>query len=141
MTEYLLDTNVVCEPTRKQPEPCVLDWLRSTKPQQQYVSVLTIGEIRRGITEAPSAQKRVSYERWLEQVLKPLFSGRILAVDSAVAETWGRLAGEARREGRPLPAVDGLLAATALVHGLTVATRNARDFARTGVATVDPWKS
>jgi len=100
------------------------------------LSVLTIGEIRKGIEGLADATRRQALSAWLDVELPGFFSGRILPIDVAVADRWGRLVGAA---GRPLPAIDSLLAATALVHGLTLATRNTQDFAGLPVPMVNPW--
>jgi len=137
---YLLDTNVLSEPTRKTPEPSVLRWLRSVDPGVICVSVLSLGELQKGVSLEPVKRKRAQHLTWLEDILKNTEDGNLLAVDAAVARKWGDMTAVARLEGRTLAIVDALLAATALVHDLTVVTRNARDFAGTGVRVLNPWK-
>ena len=133
---YLLDTNVVSETRKRQPEPDVIHWLEATDPNALYVSVLTLGEITKGITQRrrrdPVGADRL--ERWLAG-LRKLFAERILAVGDAEATCWGRLATRST-----LPVIDGLVAATALVQDLTLVTRNTKDFARSGARLLDPWK-
>ncbi len=140
MIRYLLDTNVLSEPTRKAPEPKVLKWLRAVDPGTLYVSVLSIGELQKGISLEPGKKKRATHEAWLEDILRNTEDGNILPIDAAVARKWGELTAAARLEGRTLAIVDALLAATALVHDLTVVTRNSRDFAGTCVRVFNPWK-
>lgn len=137
---WLLDTCVICEPTRARPAARVMRWLDEQPEESLYLSVLTMGEIRRGAARLPPGPKRRALERWLERDLAERFSGRILPVDAETADLWGRLLAQAERKGHPLPTLDSLLAATALAHGLTVATRNTNDFADTGAEVVNPWE-
>lgn len=133
---YLLDTNVLSELRRKAPDPRVFEWFALRPPVMLYLSVLTLGEIRKGIGTVPSAKRRAALADWLETGLPAYFSGRILPIDERVADRWGRMLAEA---GRPVPAVDSLLAATAATHGLVMVTRNVRDFEGLGVPVIDPW--
>ena len=132
---YLLDTNVVSETRKRRPEPKVIRWLEACSRDSLYISVLTLGEIAKGIrlqeTRDPIAAK--SLERWLVG-LSELFADRIVAVDREIANRWGRLSADLH-----LPVVDGLLAATALVRQLTLVTRNTRDVAGTGAILLNPW--
>lgn len=127
--KWLLDTNVICEPGKRRPHAKVLAWLDSLPEQDCALSVLTLGEIEKGIHALPAGSERCNKENALV-ALRRRFAGRILAVDDRVAAKWGELMGESERVGRPLPAVDNLLAATAMVHGLTLATRDTGDIAR-----------
>lgn len=136
---YLIDTNVLSELRRKQPDAKVVAWLQQRPRQSLYLSVLTLGEIRKGIARLDGAQdaaRRTVLIDWLEQELPTYFLGRMLPIDAPVADRWGRLQSDA---GRPLPAIDGLLAATALQHNLTLVTRNVRDFADLCPDIFDPW--
>lgn len=132
---YLLDTNVVSELRRPRPDPGVDSWLRRAPTDATYLSVLVLGEVRQGIERLRPRDRAQALvlEDWLES-LEAVFADRILTVDRAVAQAWGRLS-----VSSPLPAVDGLLAATALVHGLTVVTRDTVPFERVGVPWLDPW--
>lgn len=141
MSGFLLDTNIPSELTRSRPEPRVTAWLQATGGEELYLSVITLGEIRKGFTILPERSRRLQLERWLEEELHPWFAGRILPVDEAVAERWGALDRERQLQGAPLNTADGLIAATALEHGLIMVTRNVRDFARLGVDILNPWEA
>ena len=106
-----------------------------------YLSVLTLGEIRKGVAGLPQSKRRTHLESWLEVELHARFSGRILSIDEAVADRWGLLAAEAKRKGRTLSTIDGLLAATALGHNLTIVSRNISDFTSTHVPVLNPWEA
>lgn len=134
---YLIDTNVLSELRRKQPEPKVVVWMQSRHPQSLFLSVLTLGEIRKGLERVDDAARRQSLLDWLEVDLPNYFVGRLLSIDVATADRWGRLMAQA---GRPLPAIDALLAATALRHDLTLVTRNTRDFLGFGLELINPWE-
>ena len=104
-----------------------------------FLSVLTLGEVRKGITILPDPTSKVRLETWLSGGLIARFDGRILGIDQAVAERWGQISGSLALRGTPLSVIDGLLAATALRHNLTLVTRNKRDVEFTGAAVFDPW--
>lgn len=133
---FLLDTNAVSELRRKTPAPQVLAWFDQVDDRLLHFSVLSIGEIRRGIERLDAGAQRRSLTDWLEGTLFPWLGPRLLPVDLVVAERWGRLCAEARR---PLPAIDSLLGATALVHGLTLVTRNLGDFRLPLLRVFNPW--
>jgi len=133
---YLLDTNVISETTRKRPSEQVLAWLRQVPDDALHVSVLTLGEVRRGVERLSERRRRERLRVWLEHELREWFGRRVLSVDLAVAERWGRLLAEIRR---PAPSIDSLLAATALHHELRLVTRNAPDFDYPGLEVVNPW--
>jgi predicted nucleic acid-binding protein len=135
---YLLDTNVISELVRPRPQAAVLDWFADTPNEALFLSVLTLGEIRKGVEKLNDAPRREKLRVWLEHDLRDWFGARILPVDAAVADRWGRLLAEA---GRPLPSIDSLLAATALHHELRLVSRNARDFAYPGLVVVNPWET
>ena len=141
MSGFLLDTNCISELVRAKPEPRVTEWMRAADESLLYLSVLTLGEIRRGAAILPQGKRRTFLESWLEVDLQARFSGRILAIDDAVADRWGWLTAEASRGGRPLAAIDGLLAATALHHNLTIVSRNVDDFTGTQVPILNPWEA
>jgi predicted nucleic acid-binding protein len=141
MSGFLIDTNCISEPFRSRPDPRVLAWLQSADEQLLYLSVLTIGEIRRGIALLPQSQRRARLETWLEAELLSRFFDRILPVTRAIADRWGLLDATLRTRGRLLPVVDGLLAATAMQHNLTVVSRNLGDFTGTQVPILNPWEA
>lgn len=135
---YLIDTKVLSELRGPQPQPAVLDWFETHPRRTLYLSVLTLGEIRKGIASMPAGARRDALDHWLEQELPVYFSGRLLALDAATADTWGQLCA---RVQRPLPAIDGLFAATALQHRMGLVTRNTRDFDGLGLEVINPWPS
>lgn len=134
----LLDTNVVSEATKADPSATLLRWLEQQSLPETFLSVITLGEIEQGIYRLGDTRRAERYREWLE-ILRHDYKGRILVVDDAVMRTWGRVAGEAVREGRPATLLDSLLAATALTHDLTFVTRNVRDVAMLPVRTLNPW--
>lgn len=133
---YLIDTNVLSELRRKQLDPGVVEWFARHPARSLYLSVLTLGEIRKGIEGVADAVRRQTLLDWLETELPAFFAERLIPVDAAVADRWGRLIAHA---GRPLPAIDSLLAATALEHDLVLVTRNTEDFAGLPVEVFNPW--
>jgi predicted nucleic acid-binding protein len=135
---YLLDTCLLSELWRPAPHPGVVAWLAAVSEDDLHLSALTLGELRRGLAQLPPGKKRDRLARD-QQLLRNRFSDRVLPVSTEVAERWGELSAEARRAGRDLHVVDGLLAATALVAGLTLVTRNVADFSVTQVPLLDPW--
>jgi predicted nucleic acid-binding protein len=134
---YLIDTNVLSELRRKQPDPNVAAWMQVRPRPSLFLSVLTLGEIRKGLERVEDAKRKQALLDWLEVELPHYFVGRLLDIDAATADRWGRLMAQA---GRPLPAIDGLLAATALQHDLTLVTRNSKDFVDVGVRLINPWE-
>ena len=136
---YLLDTNVLSEPARPSPNPGVLAWLKDLDPLEPYLSVLTLGEIEKGLSLMPPGARKTALRGWLRHDLLERFRGRILSVDAEAAAAWGELDAQGQRIGRPLPVVDGLLLATASAHGLTLVTRNIRDCGDRGVEVLNPW--
>lgn len=134
---YLIDTNAISELRRREPDAHVVAWFEQRPSTALYLSVLTLGEIRKGVELVEGGQRKLKLLDWLETELPKFFSGRILPVDRAVADRWGRLQAEA---GHSVPAVDSLLAATALNHDLQLVTRNTDDFAFPGLEVINPWK-
>lgn len=135
----LLDTCVVSELVAREAESRVLTWLDALDPRVVHLSVITLGEIQRGIARLPASSRRTRLERWLDDDLVPRFDRQILDIDTAVMRTWGSIVAEAEARGRSLPVMDSLIAATAIAHRCQLATRNGRDFEGTGVPIVDPW--
>ena len=141
MSGYLLDTNCLSELVRLKPERRVTAWIEAVDESLLHLSVLTFGEIRKGLAALPQSKRRTNLETWLDVELRARFSGRILPIDIAVADRWGLLAAQTKAKGKPLSIIDGLLAATSLHYNLTLVTRNTKDVIATGVATLDPWDS
>ena len=135
---YLVDTNALSELRRKTPDERVVRWFAQRPAGALYLSVLTLGEIRKGIERLAHSERRLALMDWLEIQLPTFFAGRILDIDAAVADRWGRLVAEA---GRPLPAIDSLLVATAAQHGMTLVSRNVRDVEGLGAPVLSPWQS
>jgi len=137
---YLLDTNVLSETIKRLPQQKVLDWLRSLDERLLHLSVLTIGEIRKGATSLPNSARRIQLETWLDNDITLRFHDRILPVDQAIADRWGRISATAKKAGTPMPPIDSLLAATALHHNLTFVTRDTSRLSVTGVPLFNPWE-
>ena len=141
MSGFLLDTNVISEIKSKNPEPRVLQWMEAADERLLYLSVLTLGEIRKGAAQLSQDRRRTQLETWLEVDLQARFAGRIVPIDSGIADRWGLIAAEAKRKGVTFPVIDGLLAATALHHNLTIVSRNVRDFVSAHVPVLNPWEA
>ena len=137
---FLLDTNVVSETMRKQPSAVVLDWVAAQVTASLFISAVTLGELRRSALLLGPGKKRNALLLWIETGIKADFADRILPVGIAVMERWAELQIATQKAGRSLPLMDSLLAATALAHGLTLATRNLADFQAAGVPLLDPWR-
>jgi predicted nucleic acid-binding protein len=140
LSGYLLDTNIVSELVKAAPDAKLVAWIGSAEEELLFLSVLTIAEIRRGIERLPDGARRARLRRWLDVELADRFEGRILDVGRGVAEQWGVIMARGEAAGRRLPTMDAFFAATAAYHGMTMVTRNARDFATTGVVLVNPWE-
>lgn len=134
---YLLDTNVLSELRHRKPNPQVADWMQQRRPDSLYLSVLTLGELRKGIESLAAGEKRLRLLDWLENDLPAFFQGRILTIDSAVAHRWGSLLAAVERT---LPAIDSLLAAQAMEAGMALVTRNVKDFPIPGLTVINPWE-
>ena len=139
MSGFLLDTNCISELVRPKPDAQVIEWMDAADEATLYLSVLTIGEIRKGVAGLAQGKRRVRLERWIEVDLQARFAGRIVPIDAPIADRWGSIAAEARRRGKALAVIDGLLAATALHHDLTLVSRNVSDFAIAQVPVLSPW--
>ena len=140
MSGFLLDTNIVSELVKPKPEANVTEWVENTDESLLYLSVLTLGEIRRGIAALPQSRRRATLEAWLDKDLRARFEGRILVIDQEVADRWGLLTAAARNSGIVLPVIDGLLAATALEHNLTLVTRDTGQIPSISVVVFNPWE-
>ena len=133
---YLIDTCALSELRRKKPDANVVAWFEARSQQGLYLSVLTLGEIRKGVEALPDARRKDKILNWLEHELPLWFEDRILPIDAGVADEWGRLLA---RAGRSLPAIDSLITATAIHNRLTIVTRNVSDFDTAGVDVFNPW--
>ena len=138
--KYLLDTCVISELVAKQPNAGVVAWIDSIDPDSVYLSVITIGEIRKGIEKLPGSKRKTSLESWLKDELLVRFSGRIVSIDTGVMLTWGKTIGALELEGKKMSAIDSLISAIALHGSFCVATRNENDFKHAGVMVINPWK-
>jgi len=137
--KYLLDTCLVSELVKKEPNPAVVSWLDEQDEQKLFLSVLNLGELQKGISKLPDGTKKEELQAWVALDLVERFTGRILEIDLETALCWGRLQGEAEQAGEKLPVMDSLIAATAAAHGLIVVTRNVRDIERCRVRVCNPW--
>jgi toxin FitB len=141
MSGFLLDTNCISELVKPKPEPRVVEWMEAADEAMLHLSVLTVGEIRKGLAGIPQSKRRTRLETWLEVELQARFAGRIMPIDAAVADRWGVIAADAKRSGKGLSVINGLLAATALHYNLTVVSRNASDFTSVQVQVLNPWEA
>ncbi len=139
MSGFLLDTNCISEVVSPRPERRVLEWIDRTDEALLHLSVLTLGEIRKGIAGLATGKRRAQLEGWLETDLTVRFAGRILPIDRLVADRWGSISAEAKRKGKTVASIDALLAATALHFDLTLVTRNTSHFAPTRVSLLNLW--
>jgi len=137
--KYLLDTCLISEMVKKEPNLAVVSWLDEQDEQTLFLSVLNLGELQKGISKLPDGAKKDGLQAWVTLDLVERFTGRIIDIDLNTALCWGRLQGEAERLGVKLPVMDSLIAAVAAAHGLIVVTRNVRDMERCGVKVCNPW--
>lgn len=137
---YLLDTCVISELVRPEPNLSVQEWLQTIPSDTIFLSVLTIGEIRKGLVKLPRSKKKEQLALWLTTLLED-YKTRIIPIDLAVSETWAIIQGKAEQKGNPMPTIDGLIAATALTHNLWLVTRNENDFKPSQVPIVNPWNN
>jgi predicted nucleic acid-binding protein len=137
---FLLDTCVISELVAKQPNLHVVQWVDSIDEDVLFLSAITIGEIKRGIEKLADSSRKSALAEWLEGDLLIRFIDRILPIDISVMLVWGQLTADLEKQGRRMPAIDSLIAATCLQARLDLVTRNERDFAHSGVAVVNPWE-
>jgi len=138
---YLVDTNIPSELTREKPDARVAAFLRNAGKGTVFLSLMTIGEICKGIAGLPAGQRRTALQHWFDIDVRSWFAGRILPVTESIAERWGHLAATAKQQGLTLAVVDGVIAATALHHDLILVTRNVKDFAGLGIDISNPWET
>ena len=138
--KYLLDTCLISELVRKEPNLAVVNWLDGQDEQKLFLSVLNLGELQKGISKLPDGAQKDELQAWIALDLVERFTGRILEIDLETALSWGRLQGEAEQSGEKLPVMDSLIAATAAAHGLVVVTRNVKDMERCGARVYNPWE-
>jgi predicted nucleic acid-binding protein len=138
--KYLLDTCVISELVAKQPNPNVLTWIDSVDPDGVYLSVITIGEITKGIEKLPNSKRKQELSVWLENELLIRFQENLIELDVNILVQWGKLNARLESRGEVMPAIDSLIAASALEQGLILVTRNVSDFEGTGIEILNPWK-
>lgn len=134
---FLIDTMVLCEPTKARPNPGALAWLAAQPVSAIAVSVISLGEVAYGLLRLDDGPRKARLQDWLARDILAAFGGRMLSVDAKVAAVWAQLRS---RAGRTLPVADGLVAATALAHDLTLVSRNARDFEGLGLRLINPFQ-
>ena len=138
---WLLDTCVISELPRPTPNAAVIEWIEGRPEEDLFLSVLTLGELEKGIAKLPPSSRRADLENWVHEDLTRRFDGRLLPIGNEVAARWGSMAGIAEAQGNPLPVIDCLIAATGLHHDLIVVTRNIDDLERCGARCVNPWRA
>ena len=136
---YLLDTNVISELIKKEPNPRLLRWIDEREETDLFLSVLTFGELQKGISKLSDESRAERLQVWVDQELTRRFEGRILPIDMNIGLTWGRVQGLAEKNDNTLPAMDSLIAATAITYDLTVITRNVKDMNRCQAKVYNPW--
>jgi toxin FitB len=136
---YLLDTCVISELIKMKPKPKIVQWIEKEEENNLFMSVLTIGEIHKGIEKLPESRKKEKLHDWVRYDLEERFQDRILNFDLQTAVIWGRIQAHSELTGRAMPAIDGLIAATGLSYDLAVVTRNTTDMEISGVTLINPW--
>ncbi|MBS3026675.1 MAG: type II toxin-antitoxin system VapC family toxin [Dolichospermum sp. DET50] len=139
--KYILDTNIVSELIAKQPNKQVIEWLQRLDPENLFLSVITMGEIRKGIEKLPESLRKKNIQAWFENELLMGFEERILTIDLSVILLWGELLGELEKKGRKLPPLDSLIAATTKYHSYTLVTRNTKDFKGIDILVFNPFEN
>ena len=136
---YILDTCLISELAKSEPNKKVVDWVLSENETNFYVSVLTFGELHKGIEKLPESKKKEKLRIWVENELRNRFQNRIMGIDIRVSITWGKIQSIAEKKGKPMPAIDSLIAATGIAYGMIVVTRNISDMEQSGVDLFNPW--
>ena len=137
--KYLLDTCVISELVKKEPNQNVVDWIKSVDEDFLYLSVLTIGEIQKGISKLANSSRKLKLENWLYNDLRKRFHNRILEIDEDTVIEWGKISGNSERKGRKIPVIDALISATSIINGCILVSRNEADFKNTGCDIFNPW--
>lgn len=137
---FLIDTCCISELVNKKPDPNVVKWFTDHDELSMYLSVLTFGELRKGIEKLPDSKKKDELNQWVDEDLFNRFKTRVLNINMKEVNRWGEFLARAEKNGSPLPAIDALIAATAQAHNLTVVTRNTKDMEGTGVELTNPWE-
>ena len=138
---FLIDTCCIFELTKKHPDRNVMSWFSSHDETEMYVSVITFGELLKGVEKLTVSKKKAELKHWINNDLKQRFSNRILDISMTEVKKWGEILAECENKGAPIPAIDAFIAATAQVHDLAVVTRNIKDMQPSGILTVNPWES
>ncbi|MDZ7757774.1 type II toxin-antitoxin system VapC family toxin [Rhodohalobacter sp.] len=136
---YLIDTCCISELVKKKPNSNVLKWFADQDELSMYLSVITFGELRKGIEKLPDSKKKKELNQWVKEDLNHRFKNRVLNINMEEVNRWGKILATAEKNGKPLPAIDSLIAATAQVHDLSVVTRNTQDMEGSGVEVINPW--
>lgn len=136
---FLLDTCLISELAKSYPNKKVVDWVLSENETNFYVSVLSFGELHKGIEKLPESKKKEELRIWAENELRNRFQNRIIGIDIRVSITWGKIQSIAEKKGKPMPAIDSLIAATGIAYGMIVVTRNISDMEQSGVNLFNPW--
>lgn len=136
---YLLDTCVISELIKARPTKSVVKWVESIDERSMFISVLTLGEIHKGITKLRASKKKRTLQEWVSNDLNQRFDNRIIPVSIEIARIWGEVQGKAEKKGEKMPAIDSLIGATAIAYDFTVVTRNAADMENSGVQIHNPW--
>jgi predicted nucleic acid-binding protein len=135
-----LDTCVISELIKKEKNNKVVKWIKKRKESSLFISVLTVGEIQKGISKLPDSYKKEYLKTWIDNDLKKRFAGRILEITEEIATSWGEIQAKSESEGKKMPAIDSLIAATAIKNNLTVVTRNEKDIENSGCKSINPWE-
>jgi len=138
--KYLLDTCVISELIKKEKNNKVVKWIKKRRESSLFISVLTVGEIQKGISKLPDSHKKEYLKTWIDNDLKKRFAGRILEITEEIATSWGEIQAKSEIEGKKMPAIDSLIAATAIKNNLTVVTRNEKDIENSGCKSINPWE-
>ena len=138
---YILDTCVISELVSPKPNTYLLNWLKTEVEDNFYISVLTLGEIEKGIAKLQDSKRKKRLISWVENDLKQRFAGRIIPISLRIATEWGKMQASAELQGKPLPSIDGLIAATALSLSYTIVTRNTSDMKNSGAMLFNPWQN